>query len=63
MQFQPNGVLLSNGPGDPGDVETAVETIKKLLGQVFILEYGMGHQLLGLALGAKLIDYSLATGK
>ena len=28
MQFQPNGVLLSNGPGDPGDVETAVETIK-----------------------------------
>jgi carbamoyl-phosphate synthase small subunit len=49
----PQGVLLSNGPGDPQGVPHIVETVKKLLGRIPIFGICFGHQILGLALGAR----------
>ncbi len=51
MALKPDGVFLSNGPGDPAPVTYAVETVKALLGRVPIFGICLGHQLLGLALG------------
>lgn len=53
MSWKPDGVMLTNGPGDPADVQVAVETVKALLGHVPIFGICMGHQILALALGAK----------
>lgn len=47
-----DGVLLSNGPGDPKAVTNAAETVKKLLGRLPIFGICLGHQILALALGA-----------
>jgi carbamoyl-phosphate synthase small subunit len=49
----PDGVFLSNGPGDPEAVVYAIETIRHLLGKVPIFGICLGHQLFGLACGAK----------
>lgn len=46
-----DGVLLSNGPGDPEPLETEVEAIRSLLGRTSVLGICLGHQLLGLATG------------
>jgi len=50
---KPDGVFLSNGPGDPGAVDYAIDEIKRLLGKVPVFGICLGHQLLGLALGGK----------
>ena len=50
---KPDGVFLSNGPGDPEPVTYAIETISQLLGKVPIFGICLGHQLLSLASGAK----------
>ncbi len=47
------GVFLSNGPGDPAAATRVVETTRKLLGKVPLFGICLGHQILGLALGAK----------
>jgi carbamoyl-phosphate synthase small subunit len=52
LHFRPDGVMLSNGPGDPKDVPEAIETIRGLLGKVPIFGICLGHQLLSLACGA-----------
>jgi len=48
---KPDGVFLSNGPGDPAAVVYAIETTRALLGKVPIFGICLGHQILGLALG------------
>src|SRR4051794_5107077 len=50
---EPDGVFLSNGPGDPEPLEYAIQTIRELLGKKPIFGICLGHQLLGLACGAK----------
>ena len=51
LAMGPDGVLLSNGPGDPGAVPDVVEEIRKLFGKVPIFGICLGQQLLGLAYG------------
>lgn len=53
LKMKPDGVLFSNGPGDPSAVPYAVETVKELIGKVPVFGICMGHQLLGQALGGK----------
>ena len=53
LAVQPDGVVLSNGPGDPEAVTYAVETIRGLMGRVPMLGICLGHQLLGLAYGGR----------
>ena len=48
---KPDGVFLSNGPGDPAAVTYAIDTVRSLLGKVPIFGICLGHQILGLALG------------
>ncbi|HSB05457.1 MAG TPA: glutamine-hydrolyzing carbamoyl-phosphate synthase small subunit [Thermodesulfobacteriota bacterium] len=49
----PDGILLSNGPGDPEGVPYAIEAVRQLLGKKPIFGICLGHQLLGLALGGR----------
>lgn len=51
LAMNPDGVFLSNGPGDPGGVPYAVATIKELIGKVPLFGICLGHQLIGMALG------------
>jgi len=53
LEMKPDGVFLSNGPGDPEPIIYAVENIKKLIGHVPVFGICLGHQLCGLALGGK----------
>ena len=53
LALKPDGIFLSNGPGDPEPVGYAIENIRKLLGRVPIFGICLGHQLCGLALGGK----------
>ena len=60
MKFQPDGVIFSNGPGDPSAIPYVVETAKKLIGKLPIFGICLGHQVLGQALGGK--TYKLKFG-
>jgi carbamoyl-phosphate synthase small subunit len=60
LALKPDGVFLSNGPGDPEPVEYAVKSIRQMLGHVPIFGICLGHQLCGLALGGK--TYKLKFG-
>lgn len=53
LLINPDGIMLSNGPGDPEDVKGAIEMIQNLLGKVPIFGICLGHQLIALASGAK----------
>ncbi|MEC7429138.1 MAG: glutamine-hydrolyzing carbamoyl-phosphate synthase small subunit [Planctomycetota bacterium] len=53
LAMEPDGVFLSNGPGDPEPVIYAIETISALVGKVPLFGICLGHQLLALACGAK----------
>ncbi len=60
LRQKPDGVFLSNGPGDPGPVSYAIKAIRGLLGKVPVFGICLGHQLLGLALGGS--SYKLKFG-
>jgi carbamoyl-phosphate synthase small subunit len=52
LAMDPDAVFLSNGPGDPEPLETSIEAVKGLLGRTPLFGICLGHQVLGLALGA-----------
>ncbi len=52
-RMNPNGVLLSNGPGDPEALSYAIKNCQQLIGTMPIFGICLGHQILGLALGGK----------
>ena len=60
LALKPDGVFLSNGPGDPEPVEYAVRAIRHMMGRVPVFGICLGHQLCGLALGGK--TYKLKFG-
>jgi len=60
LAANPDGVFLSNGPGDPMPLEYAIKTIQELMGKKPIFGICLGHQLLGLALGGE--TYKLKFG-
>ncbi len=60
QKFSPDALVLTNGPGDPSSVEKAVDTVKYFLGKIPVFGICMGHQVLGMALGAK--TYKLKFG-
>jgi len=51
-RLQPDGILLSNGPGDPKDVPEAIQMIREILGEIPLFGICLGHQLFALAAGA-----------
>ncbi len=60
LRTRPDGLLLSNGPGDPAGIPYVVKTVRELLGKIPIFGICLGQQLLGLALGGK--TYKLKFG-
>ncbi|MEJ2057290.1 MAG: glutamine-hydrolyzing carbamoyl-phosphate synthase small subunit [Desulfofustis sp.] len=60
LEMNPDGIFLSNGPGDPEGVENVVDTIGELLGKKPIFGICLGHQMLGLAYGGS--TYKLKFG-
>ena len=53
LKMQPDGLFLSNGPGDPENVQTVIEVVRKLKGKLPIFGICLGHQMISLAMGAK----------
>ena len=60
LNMKPDGVFVSNGPGDPEDVAPTIETVKNLRGKVPVFGICLGHQIISLAYGAK--TYKLKFG-
>lgn len=58
--YKPDGLMLTNGPGDPAEVQQAPQTIRYFLGKIPVFGICMGHQVLSIALGAK--TYKLKFG-
>jgi len=54
LALKPDGILLSNGPGDPEGVPYAIETTRRLLGRTPLFGICLGHEFLGLALGGRM---------
>lgn len=52
--LKPDGIIISNGPGNPEDAEEVIQTVGKLKGKYPIFGIGLGHQIISLAYGAKI---------
>lgn len=55
LSGHPDGLLVSNGPGDPAPLSYAAKTIRELIGKIPIFGICLGHQIIGLALGGRTI--------
>ena len=60
LALSPDGLFVSNGPGDPEDVKDTINTVKNLIGKLPIFGICLGHQIISLAYGAK--TYKLKFG-
>lgn len=60
LALNPDGIMLSNGPGDPENVDFAIKAVKQLFGKKPIFGICLGHQIIGLALGGR--TYKLKFG-
>jgi carbamoyl-phosphate synthase small subunit len=60
LEYEPDGVFLSNGPGDPEGVPYLVDSVRGLIGRVPIFGICLGHQIIGLAAGGR--TYKLPFG-
>ena len=60
LDMKPHGVMLSNGPGDPGALDYVIKTVQGLIGKLPIFGICLGHQMLGQAFGGK--TYKLKFG-
>jgi len=60
LELAPDGIFLSNGPGDPEPLETQVSNVRKLIGKKPVFGICLGHQILGLAVGGR--TYKLKFG-
>ena len=60
LALSPDGLFVSNGPGDPEDVKDTINTVKDLIGKLPIFGICLGHQIISLAYGAK--TYKLKFG-
>ncbi|MCX5726115.1 MAG: glutamine-hydrolyzing carbamoyl-phosphate synthase small subunit [Candidatus Saganbacteria bacterium] len=60
LSIKPDGIMLSNGPGDPAALTYVTENVRELIGKIPIFGICLGHQMLGLALGGK--TYKLKFG-
>ncbi len=60
LALRPDGVFLSNGPGDPEPLHTQIDNVRRLIGKTPIFGICLGHQILGLALGGR--TYKLKFG-
>ncbi len=58
LKYNPDGIFLSNGPGDPETVPYLIQNVRNLIGKKPILGICLGHQILGLALGGKTFKLS-----
>jgi carbamoyl-phosphate synthase small subunit len=63
LALKPDGVFLSNGPGDPEPLQTQVANVRKLIGKTPIFGICLGHQILGLALGGKHLQAEVRTSR
>ena len=55
LALEPSGIVLSAGPGDPAENNMLIETVRSLVGKKPIFAYGLGHQILALAMGGRTV--------
>lgn len=55
LTLHPDGVILSGGPGEPQSIPETINTTKKLLGKIPLMGIGLGHEVIAVAVGAKII--------
>lgn len=60
LEMKPEGVLLSNGPGDPRLITEGIETVRNLIGKIPMFGISLGHQLISLASGATVFELHTA---
>ena len=60
MALEPDGLFVSGGPGDPRILELTIKTMRELLGQLPVLGVGLGHQLIALAAGGRVVSLNNA---